>query len=1539
MRLGQAAPRAGYGNRSMSRALPGAALLRSTAPVRLAAAAARGRAAAVQVRAVAATERSTDIDTSKRFTLPKNSTILVEVSTEGDVQVIRASTDLEAGRLLLHWGLEGGKDYKGGWRLPGDGVRPEGTKQYKDRALQTPFRPAAGGRSEVVIRLPGDEASDTLNFVLKDDATDTWYDHHSTNFAVPLRPERDDIPDIPRELCDTWAWIKWDHGGRPQRGMAQANREYDAAVEEMETLLRAGRPLDELHSVARGELLYGSYKMDVIDPLLGDGGSSASSRAPVSSREAADPSKAVVIPDALVSVQAYVMWEHAGKPQGADFGAAARNLIEEKLRSGLSLQQIEDDLKNPNKGQDRPAAAAAAPAKPAAAPAAAAPARADGKEKEQREREERERAAREEEEERKRREQQQKPVEVGQSLGTAARNPLQMIKKTAPPSLSEDKRVKQIKPLDFLVQRAAVDGTTRWRRVYQLGSKAELLAVIKQQRGEDGDGAGDGPISISLTTDSANDLVLHWGITKQGSRDWKRAPKPLWPDGTEALEGGIACETVFEACNEEECDVEVQGAKVPLQRVQLVVPADTDIGGLTFVLRSEDSTRWYRDADSNFFVPLPTKGKEVDNTGLLEEAPNDVWRVILNAEVNSFQWTLMHRFHKASDIINEVLDGFFEVDTAQALADVYVWLRYSSTRQLTWQRNYNTQPRILSAAQERLTRTIAEAHKRSHGEGQEWVRMMLTTVGRGGDGQRIRDEILHIMHRNRIPEVKGTWMEEWHQKLHNNTTPDDVPICAAYIAFLESDGDEGRYWRVLSDAGITRERLESFDRPIRTRPEFWRDKKGALISEFRNYLGILKSVHSGADLQASAAAVGSSLPQSARGYLGYVTSHIGDSQVLPFIEAAVEARTEIASSVTGNKDLLYLDLALEGAVRQAAERGAGAAGFGGAALMAPLLQNLCLSLGDNEEACFCLKAWQGLPTSVRYGGRPSREEALQAVAVTNRIRRLLGTISDGIVERISPFATTLGRATGCDAWAVEIFAEEVVRGGPAFAISLLISSVEPSLRAAAELGAWQVISPAEVTGRVVVVPHLSGVQDEVYEDPTVLVVETVTGEEEIPEGCVAVLTPDAPDVLSHVSVRARNMKVLFATCHDEEPLNAIRGAQGQYLHFSTTAAGAVTWVSPSLMTIDSLSGVAAGLGGPAPGAPRNLRITIPKWCGKWAVGMDEFKEGVVGAKSRNIANLRGRLPEWVKLPAAVTVPFGSFEKALDDPANAAVKRELAATIERLKALAKQQPTPVAPSPNGDGGGEREGPAQLLARAREIAMGITVPAALREQLGARIAAAGIPVPEDEARWGLALDALKGVWASKYNDRAFYSLRKCGIDSDDVRMAVCVMRVVPARYAFVIHTKNPQTNDSSEIFAELVKGLGESLVSGMVPGSSIAFTARKDALDDPHVLSYASKSEGMFVRESLIFRSDSNGEDLEGYAGAGLYESITMDPSNLVRVDYSDDPITADPGFRNKVMSDIVKVGAAIEAALGSAQDIEGVVDPDGAVYIVQTRPQV
>lgn len=48
---------------------------------------------------------------------------------------------------------------------------------------------------------------------------------------------------------------------------------------------------------------------------------------------------------------------------------------------------------------------------------------------------------------------------------------------------------------------------------------------------------------------------------------------------------------------------------------------------------------------------------------------------------------------------------------------------------------------------------------------QEWVRNMLGCVGRGGNAQAIRDEILNIMHRHHIGEKRGTWMEVNHSSL------------------------------------------------------------------------------------------------------------------------------------------------------------------------------------------------------------------------------------------------------------------------------------------------------------------------------------------------------------------------------------------------------------------------------------------------------------------------------------------------------------------------------------------------------------------------------------------------------------------------------------------------------------------------------------------------------------------------------------------------------------------------------------------------------
>ena len=105
----------------------------------------------------------------------------------------------------------------------------------------------------------------------------------------------------------------------------------------------------------------------------------------------------------------------------------------------------------------------------------------------------------------------------------------------------------------------------------------------------------------------------------------------------------------------------------------------------------------------------------------------------------------------------------------------------------------------------------------------------------------------------------------------------------------------------------------------------------------------------------------------------------------------------------------------------------------------------------------------------------------------------------------------------------------------------------------------------------------------------------------------------------------------------------------------------------------------------------------------------------------------------------------------------------------------------------------------------------------------------------------------------------------------------------------------------------------------------------------VISYPSKSIGLYGN-GVIFRSDSNGEDLEDYAGAGLYDSFLDVPPTQCLLDYSQEPLYNDLQFRKALCSKIAQIGIETEQALGSPQDIEGAVQK-GEFYVVQTRPQV
>ena len=65
----------------------------------------------------------------------------------------------------------------------------------------------------------------------------------------------------------------------------------------------------------------------------------------------------------------------------------------------------------------------------------------------------------------------------------------------------------------------------------------------------------------------------------------------------------------------------------------------------------------------------------------------------------------------------------------------------------------------------------------------------------------------------------------------------------------------------------------------------------------------------------------------------------------------------------------------------------------------------------------------------------------------------------------------------------------------------------------------------------------------------------------------------------------------------------------------TTAAGGVSW--------EAVQEQAASSAPKEKKPKKQMKVKVPKWCGKWVVSMNDFKEGVVGAKSKNIAGSHG----------------------------------------------------------------------------------------------------------------------------------------------------------------------------------------------------------------------------------------------------------------------------------------------------------------------------
>jgi len=241
-----------------------------------------------------------------------------------------------------------------------------------------------------------------------------------------------------------------------------------------------------------------------------------------------------------------------------------------------------------------------------------------------------------------------------------------------------------------------------------------------------------------------------------------------------------------------------------------------------------------------------------------------------------------------------------------------------------------------------------------------------------------------------------------------------------------------------------------------------------------------------------------------------------------------------------------------------------------------------------------------------------------------------------------------------------------------------------------------------------------------------------------------------------------------------------------------------------------------------------------------------------------------------------------------------------------------------------------------AAARDLFEETPIPEPLRreirsryEQLAGGDGAGGDPIPvavrssataEDTAETSFAgmnetylnvrgadavIDAVRRCWRSLFGARTIYYRGVNGFAQADMDIAVVVQRQVNSTRAGVMFTVNPATGERGELVIEGSFGLGEAVVSGSVS-------------PDRYIVEKAT----LAIRRREVHRKDLL---IEYAPGGGTAQRALSEEEALAPV-LSDEEVVA-----------VADLGRRIEEHYGSPQDTEWAFDPDGALWMLQSRP--
>ena len=171
---------------------------------------------------------------------------------------------------------------------------------------------------------------------------------------------------------------------------------------------------------------------------------------------------------------------------------------------------------------------------------------------------------------------------------------------------------------------------------------------------------------------------------------------------------------------------------------------------------------------------------------------------------------------------------------------------------------------------------------------------------------------------------------------------------------------------------------------------------------------------------------------------------------------------------------------------------------------------------------------------------------------------------------------------------------------------------------------------------------------------------------------------------------------------------------------------------------------------------------------------------------------------------------------------------------------------------------------------------------------------------------SVEAYRRVITARFRERAMSYRLSGGLLEVDTPMAALFVKMIPARAAGIMYTRDPADPKSKNLWITATRGLGLGIASGHNPADLFVVSR-----SSPHIIAernLASKPEEFVLREG------------GGVAAVAVAEQAQGDAS-----------------LPDVYLHSLADWGVQIERHFGAPQDVEWVLDLGGRLWIVQSRP--